>query len=83
MIESLRASRYQMVKVWYLCDYLWGDPSNTAGAEREGIIEAGWYGDDELAGETVFPDIIKTTGIALLGDLHTGIIDPGVRFADF
>jgi len=83
MIENLRASRYQMLKVWYLCDYVDGVASRTTGAQAEGIIEVGWYSDDELHDEIVYPDIIKTMKIASLCSLKSGIIDPGVRRARF
>jgi 8-oxo-dGTP pyrophosphatase MutT (NUDIX family) len=83
MIENLRASRYQMVKIWYLCDYVDGVASRTTGAEAEGIIEVGWYSDDELQNEVVYPDIIKTMKIASFGSLKRGIIDSGVSRARF
>jgi len=83
MIENLRASRYQMLKVWYLCDYVDGVASRTTRALAEGIIEVGWYSDDELHDEIVYPDIIKTMKIASLCSLKSGIIDPGVRRARF
>lgn len=83
MIENIRAARYQMVKVWYLCEYVGGAASRTAGADEEGIVEVGWYTDDELLEETVFPEVIRAAGVASLNNLRTGIIDPGVRHADF
>lgn len=83
MIENLRASRYQMVKVWYLCDYIDGVASCTSDAEKEGIIEVGWYSNSELHNETVYPEIIKTRKIAAIGNLKSEIIDPGVRRARF
>ncbi|MBV8860000.1 MAG: NUDIX hydrolase [Acidobacteria bacterium] len=83
MIENLRATRYQMVKVWYLCKYVGGAASRTAGAVEEGIIEVGWYADAELLNETVFPEVIRAAGVASLDNLQTGIIDPGVRYARF
>ena len=83
MIENIRARRYQMVKVWYLCDYISGVASRTTGAEAEGIIEVGWYNDDELRNETVYPEIIKTMKIIPLSNLQSEIIDPGVSHARF
>lgn len=83
MIENIRATRYQMVKIWYLCDYIGGVPSRTIDAEKEGIIEVGWYADDELSSEKVFPEIIRTLKIGSLGNLRSGIIDPGVSYAHF
>ncbi|OPY52065.1 MAG: ADP-ribose pyrophosphatase [Methanosaeta sp. PtaU1.Bin112] len=83
MIENLRASRYQMVKVWYLCDCIDGAASCMAPAKEEGIIEVGWYGDSELENETVYPEIIKTLKIAAISRLKSEIIDHGVRRARF
>jgi hypothetical protein len=83
MIENIHATRYQMVKVWYLCVYVSGAASRTAAADEEGIIEVGWYTDDELLNETVFPEVIRAAGAASLNNLQTGIIDPGVRYARF
>jgi len=83
MIENVRASRYQMVKIWYLCDYNGGVASLTTGAEAEGIIEVGWYNDDELRNETVYPEIIKTMKIIPLSNFQSEIIDPGVSRAHF
>ena len=44
-----------MIKVWMICEVLEGSISKTAGAEKEGIIEAAWYTKAQLAGEVVFP----------------------------
>jgi len=79
MIENLKTSRYQMVKIWYLYDYLGGDSSLTPDAEKEGIVEVGWCTDDNLNNETVFPDIIQTIKIDGLSKLQNGIIDSGIR----
>jgi 8-oxo-dGTP pyrophosphatase MutT (NUDIX family) len=83
MIENIRATRYQMVKVWYLCDYLGGTSSHTIGADEVGIIEVGWYSDHDLCDETVYPEIILTMGIASLSNFQSGIIDSGVSHARF
>lgn len=83
MIENLRANRYQMVKVWYLCDYIDGVASRTTDAQAEGIIEVGWYSDYELRNEIVYPEIIKTMKIASISNLKSEIIDSGVRRAHF
>lgn len=83
MIEKIRATRYQIVKVWYLCDNIGGAPSRTIGAEEEGIIEVGCYADDELCDETVFPEVIQTMKIVSPSNFRGGIIDPCVRYAHF
>ncbi|HNR97217.1 MAG TPA: NUDIX hydrolase [Anaerolineae bacterium] len=83
MIENLRARRYQMVKVWYLCDDLGGEVRRTPEADREGITRAAWYTDAELAGETVYPDIVLTLGIEGVRTYRGPVFDPPVRVADF
>ena len=79
MIDNLKTTRYQMVKIWYLCDYLAGDPILTPDAEKEGIIEVGWYTDEDLYNETVFPEIVQSMKIDALSELKNGIIDSGIR----
>src|SRR5262249_52831835 len=83
IIENIRATRYQMVKIWYLCDYISGDPIKTISAEEEGIIEVGWYTNDELCGETVYPDVIQSMKITSLSNIQSGVIDLGLRYAQF
>jgi 8-oxo-dGTP pyrophosphatase MutT (NUDIX family) len=83
IIENIRATRYQMVKVWYQCEYISGTPSLTIGAKEEGIIEVDWYTDDELCHETVFPEVIQTLKIDSLINLRSEIIEPSVRYAHF
>lgn len=83
MIENIRATRYQMVKIWYLCNYISGTSSLTPGAEKEGIIEVGWYTDDDLCDETVFPEIIQKMKIDSLSNFQGKILDPGIRYAHF
>lgn len=83
LIENLRANDYQMVKLWYLCDYLSGEAACTPGAAQEGILEVRWYSDGDLEHETVYPDIIRTLKLDRLRQLRSAILDPGVRFADF
>jgi 8-oxo-dGTP diphosphatase len=83
MIENLRALRYQMVKVWYMCRYIEGVAGETNESRKEGIIGVGWYSDGQLLAETVFPEIIKSMKIAGLLNHKGGLIDPGVRYANF
>ncbi|MBP2132350.1 hypothetical protein J2128_000271 [Methanomicrobium sp. W14] len=83
MIDNLKTLRYQMVKIWYLCDYLSGDSSLTSDAKKEGIIEVGWYSDEDLCNETVFPEIIQSMKIIELKKLQNGIVDSGIRTADW
>lgn len=55
LIEDLVFSRVKMCKVWMTCRVVEGRVRATEGAEREGIIEAGWFTRAELADELVFP----------------------------
>jgi 8-oxo-dGTP diphosphatase len=54
-VEDLVSSQYRGIKVWHLCSTTGGQLAKTAGAEEEGIIEAGWYSRGQLQGETVYP----------------------------
>jgi 8-oxo-dGTP pyrophosphatase MutT (NUDIX family) len=55
IIEDLICSHVKMCKVWMICEVVEGWIRRTAGAEKEGIIEAGWHTRAQLAGEVVFP----------------------------
>ena len=55
IVEDLLCARYKMVKIWMTCAVLGGDIRRTAEAEKEGIVEAGWFTRAQLVGETVFP----------------------------
>jgi 8-oxo-dGTP pyrophosphatase MutT (NUDIX family) len=54
-IEDLLTSRYKMIKVWMVCDYVAGEVCATQAAKEEGIIEAGWFTKEELASKVVYP----------------------------
>ena len=83
MIEVIRARRYQMCKVWYLCDDLGGEVRRTPEADKEGIMAAAWYSEADLAGETVYPDVIRKLGFEGLFSYRGPVFDPPVRQADF
>jgi ADP-ribose pyrophosphatase YjhB (NUDIX family) len=57
-IEDILFPRFKMVKIWMLCEAGEGDIRRTEGAEIEGIVEAAWFTRDQLAGETVYPDLL-------------------------
>jgi 8-oxo-dGTP pyrophosphatase MutT (NUDIX family) len=54
-IEDLLTDDFKMIKIWMTCDYVKGEIRRTAEAEKEGIVEAGWYTRDQLVDEIVFP----------------------------
>ena len=83
MIENIRASRYQMVKIWYLCNFIEGIAAETNESREEGIIGVNWYADEQLVAERVYPEIIKSMKIRGLLDFKFEIIDEGVRYAKF
>jgi ADP-ribose pyrophosphatase YjhB (NUDIX family) len=83
MIEVIRARRYQMCKVWYLCDDLGGQVRRTAEADKEGITAAAWYSEADLEGETVYPDVIRQLGFEGLRTYQGPVLVPEVRQADF
>lgn len=55
IIEDLLCSRFKMNKIWMTCQVIEGEVYRTEGAEKEGIIEAAWFTEDQLTGEMVFP----------------------------
>jgi ADP-ribose pyrophosphatase YjhB (NUDIX family) len=59
-VEDLLSRRYRMLKVWLLCRLAGGQLEKTRGAEKEGILEVGWYGKSGLAGETVYPPVLMS-----------------------
>ena len=83
MIENIRAIRYQMVKIWYLCKYIEGVATETGESRKEGIIGVNWYTDEQLVSEKVYPEIIKSMKIQGLLNFKSEIIDLGVRYANF
>jgi len=60
LVEDLLASKYRIIKVWFLCTLIDGQISNTEEAKIEGITEVGWFSLDQLNHETVYPKILKT-----------------------
>lgn len=83
LLENLLEKDHQMVKLWYLCEYLDGDGEYTPGAAAEGIASVGWYSDADLANEIVFPEIIKTATLAGLPALASNLLVPPMRRAEF
>ena len=57
-VEDLLSSQNRHAKIWFLCNIIGGQVEKTQGAIDEGIIEAGWYGRDELAREVVYPKVL-------------------------
>jgi 8-oxo-dGTP diphosphatase len=57
-IEDLVDIRVKCIKVWMTCELVEGEVRPTEEADREGIIDAGWFTRDQLAGEVVFPSIL-------------------------
>lgn len=55
VIEDLMCSRFKMSKVWMICEVVDGVIRRTKGADKEGIIDAGWFTRTQLDGEVVYP----------------------------
>ncbi len=56
VIEDLMCSRFKMCKIWMICNVVGkGTIIRTDGAQKEGIIDAGWFTRDQLEGEIVYP----------------------------
>jgi len=61
LIEDLLASKYRVIKAWFLCAIVGGKlQQQTEEAQIEGITEVGWFSKAQLANETVYPEILKT-----------------------
>ena len=54
-VEDLLSQRHRIVKIWFLCNLIGGQLTNTEGALEEGITDAAWYRRDELLNEVVYP----------------------------
>jgi 8-oxo-dGTP diphosphatase len=58
IIEDLDCPRHKMIKIWMLCEWTGGQIRRTEAAEREGIIDAGWFTRSRLEDETVYPETL-------------------------
>jgi hypothetical protein len=83
MVEDIVATRYRMMKTWFLCEVTGGSLIRTRGAIEEDIIEARWYGRDEIDCEIVFPSIVKQFDWSEFGDDAWKPVFAGSRTADF
>jgi 8-oxo-dGTP diphosphatase len=54
-VEDMLSQRHRITKIWFLCNMVGGELAETQGAKDERIIEAGWYGREQLNHETVYP----------------------------
>ncbi len=54
-IEDLMCHHFKMMKVWMVCEVVEGEVCRTEGAEKESIIEAGWFTREQLVNEVVYP----------------------------
>jgi len=55
VIEDLVCSRFKMCKAWMICQVVDGVARRTEGAEKEGIVDAGWFTRPQLDDEVVYP----------------------------
>lgn len=83
LLDNIRATSFQMIKAWYLCDHIEGHPWLTPGAKEEGIVEVRWFCESELTHEVVFPEIIKSMTIRGISSYAHGVIETEVRHAAF
>jgi 8-oxo-dGTP diphosphatase len=54
-VEDLLSRRHRIVKIWFLCNLIGGQLTNTQGALEESITDVAWYRRDELLNEVVYP----------------------------
>jgi 8-oxo-dGTP pyrophosphatase MutT (NUDIX family) len=61
LIEDLLASKYRVIKIWFLCTIVGSTTQqNTEEAKIEEITEVGWFNKDQLKNEIVYPEILKS-----------------------
>ena len=59
-VEDLLSRRHRIVKIWFLCDLIGGQLTNTQGALEEDITDVAWYRRDQLQDEVVYPPALLT-----------------------
>ncbi len=60
-VEEFLTRKYRHIKTWLHCILIKGEITKTQEARKEGIIEAKWYSQDDLADEVVYPSPLLTT----------------------
>jgi len=83
MIEDLDCNNFKMCKIWMSCKYISGDIQKTQEAKSEGIIEIGWFSENDIKNQLVFPSIIKDLKWEKLIKLRNIIEIPISRKATF
>lgn len=82
-VEDLAFDRYQLTKIWFLCDVTGGRLANTEGAKEEGIEQVRWYRRDQLDLEVVFPPPLMTEDWAAFSQRKWETIYLPMRHAEF
>ena len=60
LVEDLLASKYRVIKIWFLCTIVGGEITETEEARIEGIVDVNWYTRSQLENEIVYPEILKS-----------------------
>jgi hypothetical protein len=60
LVEDLLASKYRVIKIWFLCSIVGGEITETEEARIEGIVDVNWYTRSQLENEIVYPEILKS-----------------------
>jgi len=63
-VEDLLSQRHRIVKIWFLCNLIGGQLTNTQGALEEGITDVAWHRKDELLNEVVYRPALLSYGWA-------------------
>jgi len=61
LVEEFLSQKHRHIKIWLLCRLVRGEMTKTREAEKEGIIEVGWYSRSELENEEVYPSLLSTS----------------------
>ena len=73
-VEELVDDTTRYLKFWFQADYVSGAIDTAANpAEDESIIEAGWFGPDDLPAGLIFPPVLRDR---FWSDIETGFPAP-------
>jgi ADP-ribose pyrophosphatase YjhB (NUDIX family) len=83
MIEDLDCLHFKMCKIWMSCEYISGEIQSTREAKAEGIIETGWYTENDIFDQVVFPSIIRETKWDILSNIKNTVNIPATIKTSF
>lgn len=84
-VDDMISPKKRVLKIWFLCEPIGGRLAKTLTAVEEGIVEAGWFREGELAAEKVYPEILVETdwGLFFEDDWETRYLKSTHGISDF